>query len=115
MRSLTVEFQRFGDPTGAIRLSDRYIRTVGDTASAQEVGFELPQENLDHAMAALDYGNFERSGDPQGTRCTAELFLKDVAPYLERFLLGGELPIGGDGLCQLDVVTLALELAQLPF
>lgn len=115
MRSLTVEYQRFGDPTGVIRLSDRYIRIVGDTAPVEELGFELSQENLEHGMAALDYGNFERGGDPQGTRRTAELFLDDVAPYLERFLLGEALPIGGDGLCQLDVVTRALELAQLPF
>lgn len=115
MRSLTVEFQRFGDPTGVIRLSDRYIRTVGTTAPAEEIGFELSQENLDSAMAALDYGRFEYADDAEAVRRTAEQVLTDITPYMRRFLLGGTLGRGARQPCQIDVVARALELAQLPF
>lgn len=115
MRSLTVEFQRFGDPTGVIRLSDRYIRTIGTTAPAEEIGFELSQENLDYAMAALDYGRFEYADDPAAVRHTAEQVLADVAPYMRRFLLGGTFRHGARQPWQIDVVARALELAQLPF
>ena len=116
MQSLTVEFQRFGDPTGVIRLSDRYIRTIGTTAPAEEVSFALSQEILDRGMDALDYRRFERAaGDPDAVRATAEYFLDDITRFLEDFLLGDELPTDGEGPFQIDIVTHALELAQLPF
>ena len=57
MNSYTIEYQRFGDPVGMIRLSDRYIRTLGPTAPAEEVSVGISQENLDRGMAALsDFG-----------------------------------------------------------
>ncbi|MES9990668.1 MAG: CHAT domain-containing protein [Candidatus Thiodiazotropha sp.] len=121
LSSLTVELQRFGDPTGVIRLSDRYIRTIGTTAPAQEIGFELSQENLDRAMATLDYSRFEYAEDSNAVRTTAEYVLHDLAPYLERFLLGEKPPhfkgtrARKDSCHQLDVVARPLELAQLPF
>jgi len=115
MRSLTVEFQRFGDPTGVVRLSDRYIRTIGTTAPAEEVGFELSQENLDYAMAALDYSRFEYAGNATAVRSTAEQVLTDLAPYMRRFLLGGVFRRGAPQPYQIDIVARALELAQLPF
>ncbi len=115
LSSLTVEFQRFGDPTGVIRLSDRYIRTIGTTAPAQEIGFELSQENLDHAMAALDYSRFEYADDLQAVRRTAEYVLTDIEPYLQDFLLGTKFRRGLRTPCQIDIVARPLELAQLPF
>ncbi|MEW8508463.1 MAG: CHAT domain-containing protein [Candidatus Thiodiazotropha sp.] len=121
LNSLTVEFQRFGDPTGVIRLSDRYIRTVGTTAPAQEIGFEISQENLNQAMAALDYSHFEYADDNAAVRNTAEMVLKDIEPYLRRFLLDDKPPSPRRSpgyqspYNQIDVVARPLELAQLPF
>jgi len=115
MQSLTIEYQRFGDPTGVIRLSDRYIRTLGTTTPTEEVGFELSQENLDLAMAALDYGRFEYADDLEKVRHTAEHVLIDLAPYMRRFLLGKTFRRGARQPCQIDIVARPLELAQLPF
>ena len=113
MKNLTIEYQRFGDPTGVLRLSDRYIRTVGATELADEVPFDVPQENLTRAMALLDYGRLSRA-EP-GARDAAEKVLRGLAPHIERFLLRDGLPSGNADFVQLDVVTRALELAQLPF
>src|SRR5262245_55122678 len=114
MQSVTVEYQRFGDSPGILRRSDRYIRSVGTTGLTQEVSFEVPQENLTRAMKLLDYGRFAAGGS--AAREPAEKMLQGLAPYVERFL-GESLPPKCDGRVrvQIDLVTRALELAQLPF
>jgi hypothetical protein len=80
MRNLTVEYLRFGDPTGVLRLSDRYIRSVGTTQPTDEVSFGVPQENLTRAMALLDYGRFRSAGvgarDAAAVHSAAEWLLK---------------------------------------
>ena len=117
MDAYTIEYQRFGDPVGMIRLSDRYIRTLGPTAPAEEVGVGISQENLDRGMAALDYKLFKRHRhQAEGVRKTAEAFLEDIATIVRSFSiekLGNR--IEDNGLTQIDIVTSALELAQLPF
>ena len=62
MRSITIELQRFGDPSGVIRLSDRYIRSCGATEPISHVSFAVPQENLDRAMATFEYERFSHEG-----------------------------------------------------
>ena len=113
MKSVTVEYQRFGDPTGVLRLSDRYIRTVGITEPTEEVSFGLPQENLTRAMASLDYGRF--GGEGESAREQAERVLKGLAPHVEQFLCAKTLLDEMDDDLQIDVVARPLELAQLPF
>lgn len=113
MRNLTVEYLRFGDPTGVLRLSDRYIRSVGTTQPTDEVSFGVPQENLARAMAYLDYGRFRSAGE--GARDAAERVLTGLAPHVERFLFSEGLPVDDASPLQIDIVTRALELAQLPF
>lgn len=115
MQGLTVEFQRFGDLTGVIRLSDRYIRIVGNTRPAKEIRFPIGQEALERGMSTLDYHNFERSpGRSDEVRAVADRFLQDVAPLIQDFL-GDDVWAEEDDRYQIDVVTRALELAQLPF
>src|SRR5262245_23418202 len=113
MKSVTVEYQRFGDPTGVLRLSDHYIRTVGTTEPTDEVSFGIPQENLTRAMARLDYARFESEGE--NARNQAESVLKELAPRVEQFLCSKTLLQETDGDLQIDVVARPLELAQLPF
>ncbi|MBY0276081.1 CHAT domain-containing protein [Candidatus Binatia bacterium] len=114
LESVTIELQRFGDPAGILRLSDRYIRTIGISAPADEVSFKLPQENLTEAMKRLDYDRFVRAGDT--ARDDAEEMLRGLAPFVTEFLFGpSSLPPVAGGLQQIDVVARPLELAQLPF
>jgi len=112
LRSRTVEFLRFGDPTGIIRLSDRYIRAIGSEPT-EEVSFGIRQDLLDFGMKSLAYDNFKRA-DRKDVLCTAETFLDAVARQLETFL-AGMLTSDDTELCQIDIVTQAKELAQLPF
>ncbi|MEM9314335.1 MAG: CHAT domain-containing protein [Pseudomonadota bacterium] len=115
MESLTIEFQRFGDPAGIVRLSDRYIRIPGTQEPVSEVGFALAQENFDKGMATLDYGNFAGSAERrEGVLQTADWFLEDIKKPLVDFLF--ETPLdAGAGLKQVEIVTRAQELSQLPF
>lgn len=116
MDSLTIEFQRFGESTGIIRGSDRYIRTVGTVEPAEEVAFPIPQEILDSGMDTLDYRRFKRGGDElKKVTEVAEDFIRQIEPYLKQFLLGGRALRKRKTVRQIDIVTHALELAQLPF
>jgi len=115
VRSLTVEFQRFGESTGILRPSERYIRIPGPTAPATEVAFPISQERILFALDALDYSRIRQN--PEASRKTAEGVIRDLGPYAGEFL-GAESEPGDapeDELLQVDVVTHALELAQLPF
>lgn len=115
MFSVTVEFQRFGDETGVLRPSDRYIRTVGTTAPAEEVQFNLEQSRLVNGMNTLDYSLFNGQVDAERVRENANRFLSDISDLLER-QLPTQPPPGHDGnRYQVEVVTRALELSQLPF
>ncbi len=115
MKSLTIEFQRFGDAPGILRLSDRYLRTIGTAGPGEEVGFGVSQDRLANAMKCLDYQNFRGAKDPQEVRVRANTVLQQLAPHLEKFL-GPRPSLGsGDRPYQLDVLTHAYELAQLPF
>lgn len=109
--SLAVEYQRFGDSHGVVRVSDRYIRTVGGTEPTREVSFGLPQEDLTRAMASLNYGEFRNTGASE----RAERMLARLAPLVEQFLLDDTSPAASGALVQIEVVTRLLELAQLPF
>lgn len=113
IRAHTVEFQRFGDAEGLLRLSDKYIRTVGPTAPAEEAPFTIRQALLEQGMQSLDYRRFARGAAADVTR-TAEGFLTDVAPHIRRFVAAPSTEDAGPGLCQIDFVTHALELSQLP-
>jgi hypothetical protein len=116
MKSTTVEFQRFGDPTGVIRLSDRYIRTIGTVAPTEEVSFTVAQEILDAGMATLDYASLRGSEHSIDlARRRARHFIQDVVPLLRLFLFGTKRPAAREKRHQIDIVTQALELAQLPF
>jgi len=55
MQAHTIEYQRFGDPSGIIRLSDRYIRTLGPKQPTVEISVGVAQEQLEPGMATLDY------------------------------------------------------------
>jgi len=116
MESVTVEFQRFGDATGVVRLSDLYLRTEG-LNPAEQVSFALDQQRLSAAMARFDYGHYSGAGDGAGAiRANAEDVLRQLRPYLAGFLpirRPGDLSDGAPW--QLEIVTRALELAQLPF
>lgn len=114
MQSVTVEYQRFGESTGVIRTSDPYLRTNGTTGPIDEVCFEISQARLIQGMAALDYDRF-RTGDEETVRHVAERFLADLQPYLEKFLPTTPPPEHNGQTYQLEIVTRALELAQLPF
>ncbi|MDJ0768049.1 MAG: CHAT domain-containing protein [Ilumatobacter sp.] len=114
MQSVTVEFQRFGESTGVIRTSDHYIRTNGTTGPTEEVRFPLGQSQLLQGMATLDYERF-RSGDLDRVREVAEQFITDLRPFLEEFLPIGPPPDHDGSTYQVEIVTRALELAQLPF
>ncbi len=115
MDSITVEFQRFGDAPGVLRRSDRYIRTVGTSAPADEVHFGLDQAVLIRGMKTLDYDRFRGPGDVDAIYKVATKFLSDIKPLLEDFLSTASLPKHSSGPYQMEVVTRALELAQLPF
>lgn len=115
MRSETIEFQRFGDPTGILRLSDRYIRTVGQTRTAQEVGIDLPQDRLSDAMATFDYGHFGRANHG-ALVARAEDVLDQLAPIFAAFLDVASIgKVGRQERCQVDIATRLSELSQLPF
>ena len=113
MKSLTVEFLRFGDPTGIIRLSESYIRTIGTSGPATEARLILTQENLDNGMSALNYDNWN-----DHLSQTADRLVEDLTPRIAEFVLDGEEasidPTNKDPL-QLEIVSSAFELAQLPF
>src|SRR5690242_6916501 len=84
LKSVTVEYQRFGDSVGMLRLSDRYIRTIGITDPADDVPFGIDQDKLARAMALLDYGRFSSGGEDARER--AERVLAGLAPVVEEFL-----------------------------
>lgn len=113
MQSVTIEYQRFGGRVGVLAKDTNYLRTVDIGGPVSTVNFPLAQQTLTEAMKRLDYGQF-RLGDPDQVRRVAEDFLSQVAPILEKFL-PPERPAQADGLYQLEVVTRAFELAQLPF
>ena len=115
MLSVTIEFQRFGDTIGILRESERYIRTVGTTAPADEVQFQLEQACLVDGMRTLDYGLFDGPGDPEKIRENSARFLSGIKAYLEEFLPTAAPPGCTEDRYQVEVVTRALELAQLPF
>lgn len=112
MQSIAVEYLRFGDDVGIARLSEEYLRTV-QSGELATVKLGLPQAKLDAAMQRLVYANFRRA-DTNEVRQDAEGVLSQLAPRLEQFL--PEIPKSADGeKTQIEVVTQALELAQLPF
>ncbi|MCB1744995.1 MAG: CHAT domain-containing protein, partial [Gammaproteobacteria bacterium] len=116
VRAHTVEFLRFGDPTGVLRLSDRYLRSI-DASPIAEVAFPIPQERLERGLTALDYDNFARAVDAahkDRILAVADRFIADLGGYLQDFVLGPLRPAAGR-ITQVDVVTPSLELAQLPF
>ena len=112
MQSIAVEYLRFGDDVGIARLSEEYLRTV-QSGELAIVKLALTQAKLDSAMQRLDYVNYRR-GNPDAARDVAESVLGQFAPCLKKFL--PELPKKPDGeKTQIEIVTQALELAQLPF
>ncbi len=113
MQSLTVEYQRFGGVTAILAPETRYLRTVGSGGPAQEVSFSIPQRKLLEAMGALDYGRF-RLGDPDKVREVAEQVIDALEPRLADFL-PRERPAEEGKPFQVEIVTRAFELAQLPF
>ncbi len=112
MQSIAVEYLRFGDDAGIARLSEEYLRTV-QSGELATVKLGLPQAKLDAAMQRLVYANYRR-GDSDSVRQEAESVLGQLAPRLEQFLPNLPGPVDGEKT-QIEIVTQALELAQLPF
>ncbi len=112
MQSIAIEYLRFGDDTGIARLSERYLCTVqsGELATVQ---LNLTQDRLQEAMRRLDYVNYRR-GNPEAVREDAEGVLSQLFPRLQAFLPRLPDNLGGEHR-QIEIVTQALELAQLPF
>lgn len=112
MRSIAVEYLRFGDDAGIARLSERYLRTV-QSGKVSTVQLNLRQDKLREAMGRLDYVNYRRR-NAEAVRNDAETVLRQLLLRLKEFL--PELPRTNDSeQLQIEIVTQALELAQLPF
>lgn len=112
MQSIAVEYLRFGDDIGIARLSEQYLRTV-QSGGVKTVRLELTQNKLQDAMRFLDYVNYRR-GNANAVRENAEDVLRQLLPRLKAFMPDLQRKNDGD-LIQVEIVTQALELAQLPF
>jgi len=112
VHSIAVEYLRFGDDTGIARLSERYLRTVQSGAVAT-VQLNLTQDKLQAAMQRLDYVNYKR-GNADAVREDAEGVLRQLLPRLREFLPDLRRTTDSERI-QVEIVTQALELAQLPF
>lgn len=112
MHSIAVEYLRFGDDAGIARLSERYLCTVqsGELTTLQ---LNLTQAKLREAMRRLDYVNYRR-GKADEVREEAESVLRQLLPRLQAFLPKVLAEAHGERR-QVEIVTQALELAQLPF
>jgi hypothetical protein len=115
MRSVTIEYQRYGDSTGILRSSDRYLRTIGLSGAADEVPPPLDQARLERALGALDYQNFSGPVDVAAVQGRAEDVIEQLKQHLRGFL-PDQAPEGHQpgSPYQIDVVARARELAQLP-
>ncbi len=111
VKSVTIEMNRFGDPEGVLRLSEAYLRAIGSNP-VQEANIGLKQKDFRLRMKKLSYDRF-RSGSPDDVRDEAETALGELIEPISAFLSVPSL--GAGSLLQIDVVTNALELAQLPF
>nr|VFJ63294.1 MAG: CHAT domain-containing protein [Candidatus Kentron sp. FW] len=110
MDSITIELNRFGDPEGVLKLSEKYLRAIGN-APIVEASMELKQKDFRRLMKKLDYDRF-RLGSPEAVRREAEEALAELIEPISRLL---PLPdSASEELQQIEVVTGALELAQLP-
>ena len=111
MQSITIELNRLGDAEGVLRLSESYMRAVGNDP-IEEAKVQLKQKAFGLCMKKLSYDRF-RSGPTGEVRAEAEQALAELIQPIKDLL-----PIPDydtEGLLQVDVVTNALELAQLPF
>ncbi len=117
MDAITVEFQRFGDDSGVLRRSDQYIRTVGSFAPAEEDKLMLEQADLDRGMKTLDYENYRgaKPTEAENVRKNADRFIEQISEVLTNFLPTDPAENFSGGCYQVEVVTRAKELAQLPF
>ena len=115
MRSTTIEYQRFGDSVGLLRRSDAYLRTV-DGGPTEEVRFELDQARLRSAMARFDYKLLSSSAQRDAVLENAQKTLDTLRELLAAFLpLDRPEPLPEGARWQVEIVTRALELSQLPF
>jgi len=112
MQSIAIEYLRFGDETGIARLSERYLCTV-QSGELSTVQLGLTQGTLQEAMRRLDYVNYRR-GQLEAVREDAEGVLRQLLPRLQAFLPKLPNKCAGEPR-QIEIVTQALELAQLPF
>lgn len=111
MLSTTIELKRFGDPEGILRLKEEYLRDV-DNRPTEEVTLGLKQKAFRLTMKKLSYDRF-RGSSADEVREAAEAALRELHGEIANLL---PVEIGEAGrLQQLDVVTTALEVAQLPF
>ena len=111
MQSVTIELNRFGDPEGVLTLSETYLRAIGNEPIV-EASIGLKQKAFSRRMKKLGYDRF-RHGSADDVRTAAETALAELIEPISGLL---PVPEGASGeLRQMDIVTNALELAQLPF
>ncbi len=111
MQSITIELNRFGDDEGILKSSEKYLRAIGNEPIV-EAKIGLKQKEFRRLMKKLSYDRF-RISDLEEVQKEAEDALKDLGKHIKDLL-----PLSdseSEELYQVDVVTNALELAQLPF
>ncbi len=104
MKSIMIEFLRFGKEPGILREGDRYLATLNSEPVRQ---FEMPMDQKDffHKLKYLRYPQQNNLNAQQQAFETLSAFVTDVL----------HLPEPGDQTLQLDLVTSAAELWALPF
>ena len=111
MRSITIELSRFGKPADKVlNMSDKYLRAIGNEPQV-EVGSGLMQKPFRLQMKRLQYERL-RQGSLEERRQEAEDALKGLIEPIKDILAVPDST--SEELRQVDVVTSALELAQLP-
>lgn len=102
----TVEFHRYGRPQMILLPENRYIRTTGWDAVAQEVSPSLDHEVLLRSLNALRYEGIATDDEVRRSRACLGA---EAARFLDKIV-----PAGGR-LLQVDIVTNAAELWAFPF
>ncbi len=112
MKSITIEYLRFGATEGLLREGDRYILTAGQTRPAVEIMMPFHERDFRKKLKSLRYPDDDEDGS-----MVDEVLGKlagDVSRVLDAAILES-INLHPAESIQIDIVTSASELWALPF